>query len=420
MADAPLLRFSRVSKRFGGTLAVDDVSLDLHAGEILALLGENGAGKSTLIKMLAGIHPPDEGQILVHGQHYQHRPARAGERQPIAFIHQDLGLIDWMTVAENMAIGQGFPRRFGLIDWRQAERRARDALDAVGGAIDPDARVGGLTRTEKSLVAIARALGRRGARCWCSTSRPRACRPTRWRGSWPCCAACAARDVGMIYVSHRLDEVFEIADGVAVLRDGRLVGRKPVAETTPRELVTMIVGRPPEQVFVRAETAARAVALELRELQDRRRRAGLLRRCARARCWAWSACAAPGRSRSAARCSGWPRSMPAAVMPVRRHARSRTSGAAMRAGIGLVAGDRTGESLAMPLERAREHVPQSRRHGGAPSTGGGRAPNCAMRECCAAGSACGPTIRRRPVETLSGGNQQKVVIARWLGSPRSC
>ena len=134
VADAPLLRFAQVSKRFGGTVAVNRVSLDLHAGEILALLGENGAGKSTLIKLLAGIHTPDEGQILVHGQHYQHRPAVAGERQTIAFIHQDLGLIEWMTVTENMAMGLGYPRSLGLINWRQAERRAREALAAIGGA----------------------------------------------------------------------------------------------------------------------------------------------------------------------------------------------------------------------------------------------------------------------------------------------
>ena len=98
-----------VSKRFGGTVAVDRVSLDLHAGEILALLGENGAGKSTLIKILAGVHAPDAGQILVARPALPHRPAVAGERQPIAFIHQDLGLIEWMTVAENMALALGYP-----------------------------------------------------------------------------------------------------------------------------------------------------------------------------------------------------------------------------------------------------------------------------------------------------------------------
>ena len=194
------------------------------------MLGENGAGKSTLIKMLAGIHPPDDGQILVHGQHYQHRPAVAGERQTIAFIHQDLGLIDWMTVTENMAMGLGFPRRFGLIGWRQAERRARDALAAVGGAIDPDARVGGLTRTEKSLVAIARALAVEAEII--VLDEPTASLPADEVARLVAVLrGLRGRNVGMIYVSHRLDEVFEVADEVAVLRDGRLVGRKPVAET---------------------------------------------------------------------------------------------------------------------------------------------------------------------------------------------
>ena len=154
-----VLEMRHITKRFPGIVANDDIGLDLVEGEVHALLGENGAGKSTLMNILYGLYHPDEGEILVHGQHYQHRPAVAGARQTIAFIHQDLGLIDWMTVTENMAMGLGYPRRFGLIGWGQAERRARDALAAVGGAIDPDARVGGLTRTEKSLVAIARATG---------------------------------------------------------------------------------------------------------------------------------------------------------------------------------------------------------------------------------------------------------------------
>ncbi len=202
----------------------------------------------------------------MHGQHYQHRPAVAGERQTVAFIHQDLGLIDWMTVTENMAMGLGFPRRFGLIGWRQAERRARDAWPRSAACIDPDARVGGLTRTEKSLVAIARALAVEAEII--VLDEPTASLPADEVARLVAVLrGLRGRNVGMIYVSHRLDEVFEVADEVAVLRDGRLVGRKPVAETTPRELVTMIVGRPPEQVFVRAETSGRAVALELHELQ---------------------------------------------------------------------------------------------------------------------------------------------------------
>src|SRR5262245_39758662 len=152
----PLLTMRGVSKQFGGTQALADAGIDVGAGEIVALLGENGAGKSTLIKILAGIHPLDSGTITYRG--LDATGAHALRRLPIAFIHQDLGLIEWMTVAENISLMLGFPRRLGLIDWDAARTRARDALDTLGADIDPDVCVHDLTRTEKSLVAIARAL----------------------------------------------------------------------------------------------------------------------------------------------------------------------------------------------------------------------------------------------------------------------
>ncbi len=154
-ADASeLLHVRGVFKSFGGTEALADVGMTLKAGEILALLGENGAGKSTLIKILAGVYSLDAGQVSYRGLDVTH----ALRRLPIAFIHQDLGLIEWMTVAENISLMLGFPRRFGMIDRAAARRRAATALEALGADIDPDARVQNLTRTEKSLVAIARAL----------------------------------------------------------------------------------------------------------------------------------------------------------------------------------------------------------------------------------------------------------------------
>ena len=149
-----LLSVRSIHKKFGGTYALQDVSFDLHKGEVLALLGENGAGKSTLIKILAGVHNPDQGEIVFEGA-----PAnrRVGDL-PIAFIHQDLGLVDWMTVSENMSLTRGFDRRFGLISWARCNRAAREALHRIGVDIDPDTRVRSLSRTEKSLVAIARAI----------------------------------------------------------------------------------------------------------------------------------------------------------------------------------------------------------------------------------------------------------------------
>ena len=153
-----LLRFENITKRFGGTTALRDVSLHLEAGEILALLGENGAGKSTLIKALAGIHKPDAGRILFNGVPYAHSAPKPNEKQRVAFIHQDLGLLEWMTVAENVGLAQGFSRKHGLIDWQATEARAAESLKLVGCDFDPSRRVQDLSRTEKSLVAIARAL----------------------------------------------------------------------------------------------------------------------------------------------------------------------------------------------------------------------------------------------------------------------
>jgi ribose transport system ATP-binding protein len=417
VADAPLLRFAQVSKRFGGTVAVDRVSLDLRAGEILALLGENGAGKSTLIKMLAGIHVPDEGQILVHGRHYQHRPAVSGERQTVAFIHQDLGLIDWMTVTENMAMGLGYPRRFGLIKWRQAERRARDALAAVGGAIDPDARVGGLTRTEKSLVAIARALAVEAEVI--VLDEPTASLPADEVARLVAVLrGLRGRNVGMIYVSHRLDEVFDVADEVAVLRDGRLVGRKSVAETSPAELVTMIVGRPPEQVFVRTRTGATAVVLALRDVVSGpvgpvslTLRAGEMLGLVGLR--------GAGQEQVGRALFGLAGTDAGTVTLAGQRLSPGSPGDAMRVGVGLVAGDRTAESLAMAMS-VRENLFLNPAASGRHALAWQRP----ALEQDRAKALCGrfgvrPSDPARAVETLSGGNQQKVVIARWLEIART-
>jgi ribose transport system ATP-binding protein len=223
-----LLIVRGVSKQFGGTQALDNVGLQLNAGEILALLGENGAGKSTLIKILAGVYTLDEGRVVFRGADV----TGSLRRLPIAFIHQDLGLIDWMTVAENIGLTLGFPRRYGLVDWAAARRRAAAALEMLGADIDPDLRIQSLSRTEKSLVAIARALAAEAEIL--VLDEPTASLPadevTRLFASL---RRLRARGVGMIYVSHRLDEVFEIADRMVVLRDGLVAVERRVTKTTP-------------------------------------------------------------------------------------------------------------------------------------------------------------------------------------------
>ena len=413
--DTPLLRFAGIVKRFGGTLALDDVSVDLRAGEVLALLGENGAGKSTLIKTLAGIHEPDAGAILHRGQPYRHRPPRFGQRQPVAFIHQDLGLIEWMTVAENMALALGYPRAGGRIDWAGVDVAAARALASIGGDIDPQARVQDLGRTEKSLVAIARALATEAEIV--VLDEPTASLPAdEVHRLFAALRPLSARGVGMIYVSHRLDEVFEIAHRVCVLRDGAVVATRAVADTTPDELIHMIVGRSLDQFQARAATVSGPALLEVRDLVvDGAGPASFA--IGRGEIVGLVGLRGAGHERVGRALFG---TLPhTGGILLDGHAPDLSSArAAMAAGIGLIARERTEESTAAGLS-IRENTFLN------PFAIGRRllqlvSPAREARDARAVGERVGlrPNAPELPIEALSGGNQQKVVVGRWLAVVR--
>src|SRR4051812_27551513 len=239
VSDGEVLHVNGLTKRFGGTEALRGVDFAVRRGEIHALLGANGAGKSTLIKILAGVYPSDGGSIEVEGQ-----PLDEGSRRNIAFVHQDLGLIESMSVGENMAMGYGYPRRWKLIDWAAVDRAAEVAIARLGSALPLDRPVSELSRAEKSIVAIARAL----------VNDPKLLVLDEPTASLPEADVSRLfsvlfrlrdRGVGIIHVTHRLDEVFRIADALTVLRDGRTAAvYRPVA-ISPEQLVTDIVGRAP-------------------------------------------------------------------------------------------------------------------------------------------------------------------------------
>lgn len=236
------LFFDNVIKSFGGTRALNGVSLHIERGEVVALLGENGAGKSTLIKVLGGIYKADGGEVHVDGVRYEHVAGKQNRQQAVAFIHQDLGLIEWMSVAENIALAIGYATRGRKIKWAETEEIAKNALALVDADFPPTARISSLSRTEKSLVAIARALA---VKCdFLVLDEPTASLPAdEVQRLFTALRTLRDKGVGMIYVSHRLDEVFQIADRVAVLRDGEMVGMRKVGHTNPDDLVSLIVGR---------------------------------------------------------------------------------------------------------------------------------------------------------------------------------
>jgi ribose transport system ATP-binding protein len=263
MTDAApsLLEIRGLTKRFTGTLALDAVDFDVRAGEVHALLGENGAGKSTLIKVLAGVHQADAGTIKLRGEAIDPMTAKL----PITFIHQDLGLVDTMTVAENVALLAGYPRQKGLISWRAARDAAASALDRMGGGVDPEARVGDLPAAEKQIVAIARAMAVKSDIL--VLDEPTAALPESDVAKLlDILKRLRASGIGLVYVTHRLDEVFRIADRVTVLRDGRRVKTAAIADTTPSSLVHDIVGRSLSELFIKPSKAASGKVLAVNDL----------------------------------------------------------------------------------------------------------------------------------------------------------
>jgi ribose transport system ATP-binding protein len=262
MMSAPILEVSGISKSFGGSRALDNVDFEVREGEIHALVGENGAGKSTLIKILAGVYQADEGTIRfqsVDGNPIV-RPT------PISFVHQELGLVATMTVAENIAMVSGYPSHKGLISWREVASNARRAMEIMGVDLEVDRAVSSLSMAEHSLVAIARGLAV-DTRMFVLDEPTAALPADDVDRLFEVIRRLRSDGISVVHVTHRLDEVFQIADRVTVLRDGQRAGTVRVDETTPAELISLIVGRRLSEVFPTPPAQTGSPVLELIEVE---------------------------------------------------------------------------------------------------------------------------------------------------------
>jgi len=250
---APLLAAKHIVKRFPGVVALRDVSFDLQPGEIHALCGENGAGKSTLIKLLSGIHPFGnfEGELQVEGQTVEFRGIADAERAGLAVIYQELALVDELTVAENIFLGAE-PRRGWLIDWSRVRREARDLLDRFGVALDPDTPCRQLGVGQKQLVEIVKAL-RKNSRILILDEPTAALSEHEVQVLLTILRDLRSRGIASVYISHKLEEVFALADRITVVRDGATVFTAPAAETNKAEIIRHMVGRELGELFPRRQ-----------------------------------------------------------------------------------------------------------------------------------------------------------------------
>ena len=235
---APVLQIKNVCKSFTGTKALDDVSLDIYPGEIHALLGENGAGKSTLIKILCGVYTCTDGKLIYRGRDIGANVAELS----ISVVHQDLGLVDEMSVMENIAQVTGYSRKGTLISWQETRQQALEVLCRMDCDINPDALVSSLSAAEKSMVAISRALINKSDIL--ILDEPTATLPQRDVDKlFDKIRQLKDQGIAIIYVSHRLDEIFEIAQKITVLRSGKLVKTTKTCDITPEQLVYDLIGR---------------------------------------------------------------------------------------------------------------------------------------------------------------------------------
>ena len=405
-----LLDVRDLDKSFSATHAARAVSFQLFPGEIVALLGENGAGKSTVIKMLAGVYRPDSGSIRLAGRELGAHGARRG----ISFVHQNLGLVEWMTVAENIAQVIGYPRRCGLIDMSRMREQALRALELIGGGIDPDARVFTLPRTERSLLAIARGL----------VTDPEVLVLDEPTASLPASDVdrlfsvlrqLRDRGVGMLYVSHRLDEVYEISSRAVVMRNGAVVADRAVADLPHGELVDLIVGSATTPtIFAEPRPEVRLSVKDLcigdiGPVSFDVRQGEVVALCG---------LRGAGQEQVGRALGGATAHQRGSLHIDGERTRNRSAAEAVRGGIGFSTSNREAEAVATGLS-VRENLFLN------PSVWGRR--SWQFRTAAAERRAARtyatqfgvrPADPELPLDTLSGGNQQKVILARWFSVGR--
>jgi rhamnose transport system ATP-binding protein len=260
-----LLRLTGITKTFGGVQALKGVSLDLHPGEVHALVGENGAGKSTLIKIITGAVQPDAGSIEIRGKVVAQNDPASSRKMGVAAIYQQPALFPDLTVAENIALRLERGGAWRWINWSGRRRRAKELLASVGATISADARVAELTMPQQQLVEIAGSLGQE-AKILILDEPTASLSDREVDNLFGVIARLKTAGVGMIYISHRLEELGQIADRVTVLRDGNQIGTKLMAEVNKSELIRLMVGRELSAVFPKQTVPLGDVVLETRNL----------------------------------------------------------------------------------------------------------------------------------------------------------
>ena len=412
---AALLEIERIDKTFFGAHALTDVSLDVEEGTIVGLIGENGAGKSTLVNIVGGVVTPSRGTMRIGGQPHVPRSAADATRAGIAFIHQELNLFTNLTVAENIFIDD-FPRRGGLIDRGAIRRRTAELLDALDLEASPDTLIDELSPGERQLVEIAKAL-HRDARLIIFDEPTTSLTTRETEKLFATIERLRGQGKTMIYISHILADVMNLADAIAVLRDGKVVGHGPIAEFDIPKMIRLMIGRELKQLFPdRTGTPTDAVVLEASGISQPGIVKDVSLELRRGEILGLFGLMGSGRSELARILFGLDERAEGEIavngQPLTRH----TPSGSIRNGMAFVTENRREEGLMMEAAIADNIALVS-------LNDYARTPLRILDQDRLIGAATAIAgdlkikagdIRRQASKSLSGGNQQKVVVGKWL------
>jgi ribose transport system ATP-binding protein/rhamnose transport system ATP-binding protein len=403
-----------VSKSFDSTKAVRDLSIQLRAGEVLALLGENGAGKSTCVKMFAGVYTPDTGSLVLDSEDVSFASPLDAQQAGIAVVHQHPAIFPDLSVAENIFAGQMESGPGGILDLEAMKREAHELLELLGLRIDPEQRAGLLRTGEQQLIEIARALAAK-ARVLIMDEPTAALSNHEVELLFEVVETLRGRGVTMMFVGHRLEEVFAIADRITVLRDGAHVDTRPTSELTPARTVQLMVGREVDQLYPEREGELGAVVLEVEDLTRHGEYENISFSLRAGEILGLGGLVGAGRTEIARTLFGITHPDSGTIRIDGKDTAIPSAQAALDQGIAYVSEDRRGQSLVMDfsiLDNATLPVLKRTTRMGITSRSREldfiREPLRKMRLRFASYD--------QPVSTLSGGNQQKVVLAKWLGT----
>ena len=415
-SDAPdgcLLQVRNVSKGFPGVVALDDVSLQLRCGTVHALIGENGAGKSTLMKIIAGVYTPDAGELRLRGSAVHLSSPRQALQNGIAMIHQELNLLPYMSVAENIWICREPVNACGVIRHRELHRRTHALLERLRIDIDPQAEVCTLSIAARQMVEIAKALSYE-SELLIMDEPTSALTETEAQHLFAIIRELQAQGKGILYITHKMDELFEIADEVSVLRDGRHIGTDSPRNLTRHELIRMMVGRELSQIFPREPARPGAVVLSARELTLEQQFHDISFDLHAGEILGIAGLLGSGRSKLAETLFGLTPASSGRLLIEGCEVRVDSPRAAMARGMAFVTEDRkeTGCFLGLSVLENLEISVLNRDF-----VRFGFVRQRAVTQACAAMSRLlrvkTPDLHER-IGNLSGGNQQKVLLGRWL------